>query len=292
MIRSMTGYGRGEIHKSGKKFIVEIRTVNHKYSDTYIKLPRQISFLEEKVRYLVTQYVSRGKADVYVTYEDMGDESKKVLVDRPLASTVVNACRFLKDEYDLYDDISVALVARFPDVLRIDKEEEDEEKIWGLLKNALDVALQNLVTMRETEGKKLKIDVEQRLDDISVYVDKIEKRASCIVDEYRQKLETRIKELTEQQTIDENRLSTEVVYFAEKSNINEEVVRLKSHVKQMGETLETEKPVGRKLDFLIQEMHREANTIGSKSSNIDITKCVVEIKTEIDKIREQMQNIE
>ena len=292
MIRSMTGYGRGEIHKSGKKFIVEIRTVNHKYSDTYIKLPRQISFLEEKVRYLVTQYVSRGKADVYVTYEDMGDESKKVLVDRPLASTVVNACRFLKDEYGLYDDISVALVARFPDVLRIDKEQEDEEKIWELLKNALDVALQNLVTMRETEGKKLKIDVEQRLDDISVYVDKIEKRASGIVDEYRQKLETRIKELTEQQTIDENRLSTEVVYFAEKSNINEEVVRLKSHVKQMGETLETEKPVGRKLDFLIQEMHREANTIGSKSSNIDITKCVVEIKTEIDKIREQMQNIE
>lgn len=292
MIRSMTGFGRGEAQKEGKEFLVEIKTVNHRYSDIFIKIPRQISFLEDKVREIVNKSLSRGKIDVFISFEDTSDSSKSVLLDEGLAKTYIAAVETLRDKFNLKDDISVSLITRFPDILRVEKGEADEDEIWQLLKTALENALDSLITMRENEGEGLRKDLLER----SAYTDgilkEIAQRAPEVVKEYKQKLETRIKELLEQQTIDENRMAMEVAVFADRCSIDEEIVRLGSHINQMREALNMQQPVGRKLDFIIQEMNREINTIGSKANDLFITKNVVEIKSEIEKMREQVQNIE
>lgn len=292
MIKSMTGFGRGKSQADGMECLVEIKTVNHRYSDVYIKIPRQISFLEDKVREVVGKSVSRGKADVFVSFDDFSEDSRSILIDESLAKTYINTVRQLRDKYDLLDDISVSLIAKFPDVLKVEKVEQDEEKIWRLLSEALDAAIDSLINMRQIEGEGLKNSIFEKTDFIENIVKEIGIRAPEVVKEYKSKLENRIKEIMEQQVVDENRMATEVAIFADRCSIDEELVRLSSHISQLRETLKTGQSVGRKLDFLIQEMNREINTIGSKANDLNITKFVVDIKSELEKIREQIQNIE
>ncbi|NLM57842.1 MAG: YicC family protein [Clostridium sp.] len=292
MIKSMTGFGRGKIEDGGKELMVEIKTVNHRYCDIYIKMPRQISFLEDKVREVIRKKISRGKVDVYITYDDFSEDSKDIIIDRALAEAYNRSVQLLRDEFGLKDDISVSLIARFPDVLRVEKPEEDEEKIWSLLSVALNDALDALINMRQIEGEGLMHDLLERTTIIENNIKEISIRAPEVVKEYKCKLENRIKELLDQQIVDENRLAMEVAIFADRCSIDEELVRLGSHIKQLRETLKLSQPVGRKLDFLLQELNREINTIGSKANDLIITNQVVEIKSELEKIREQIQNIE
>ncbi len=292
MIKSMTGFGRGEFQDEGKLILAEIKTVNHRYSDIFVKMPRQIACLEDKVRSEISKVISRGKIDVIISLEDHSDDSKTVVIDEPLAKAYLDAVVLLKDKYELNDDISASLIAKFPDVLKIEKVEQDSEAIWNILKVSLNNALNELVKMRQIEGESLKNDLLEKLIFIENVLNDIKLRAPEITKEYKQKLESRIKELTEQQTIDENRIATEVAIFADRCSIDEEVQRLASHIKQMRETLDLSVPVGRKLDFLVQEMNREINTIGSKANDLAITKNVIDLKSELEKIREQIQNIE
>lgn len=292
MIKSMTGFGRGKSQAEGMECLVEIKTVNHRYSDIYIKIPRQISFLEDKVREVVSKSVSRGKADVFISFDDFGEDSRSIQIDEGLAKTYIDTLRLLKDKYQLQDDISVSLIAKFPDVLKVEKVEQDEEKIWSLLNEALESAIESLISMRSIEGEGLKNSILERTDYIENIVKEIGIRAPEVVKEYKCKLENRIKELMDQQIVDENRMATEVAIFADRCNIDEELVRLDSHIGQLRETLQSGQSVGRKLDFLVQEMNREINTIGSKANDLNITKFVVDIKSELEKIREQIQNIE
>jgi uncharacterized protein (TIGR00255 family) len=292
MIKSMTGYGRGEISQDGREFLVEIKAVNHRYSDIFVKMPRQVGFLEDRVRELVGRTISRGKIDVFVTYYNYSEEARHVTFDEALAKTYISAVESLRDKYGLKDDITVSLISKYPDVLRVEQEEEDEECLWSLLKVAVENALASLIRMRETEGEGLKNVLLERTDYIEEIVGKITERAPEVPAEYKMKLTARIAELLDQQPVDENRLAAEVAIFADRCSIDEELVRLKSHICQVREALQMDKPVGRKLDFLVQEMNREINTIGSKANDLTITKHVVELKSEIEKVREQIQNIE
>ncbi|NLC67211.1 MAG: YicC family protein [Clostridiaceae bacterium] len=292
MARSMTGFGRGKVQEEGKLCSVEIRTVNHRYSDISIKMPRQVSFLEEKVRDVVSKALSRGKADIFIAYENYGDDRKDVLVNKALARAYIEAAGTLRDKFGLMDDITVSIVARFPDVIKVQDAEENEDDVWNFVKKALDMAIENLVKMREEEGRKLEGDILSKTEYIEDRLKQIETRAPGVIKEYRIKLENRIKELTEQKLADENRISMEVALFADRCSIDEEIVRLKSHIEQVRETIRSKEPVGRKLDFLVQEMIREANTIGSKANDLAIVKEILEIKCEVEKMREQIQNIE
>lgn len=293
MVRSMTGFGRGNCNENGKEFTVEIKSVNHRYIDFYIKLPRQIAYLEERVREVVSKSIFRGKVDIFISIEDRSEDSKNVMLDEALAGAYIQAVESLKDKYGLKDDISVSLVSRFPDVLRIEKTEDDEEQLWSILNKALEAAVESLVQMREKEGNELRMSLLQKADYMENIISQITNRSPEVVIEYKQKLENRIKELLNQQTVDENRIAMEVAIFADRCSIDEELVRLGSHLLQLRDILSIKKqPVGRKLDFLVQEINREINTIGSKSNDIIITKNVLELKSETEKIREQIQNIE
>ncbi|MEI6131775.1 MAG: YicC/YloC family endoribonuclease [Bacillota bacterium] len=293
MPHSMTGYGKGEINQNGKEFVLEIKSVNSRYCDMYIKLPRNINAFEEKIRATVSKRISRGKLDIFVNYVDRSEGSKEVILDKPLAKAYLKALEGIRDEFFLKDDISASLISRFPDVLSVDKSEDDMESLWIMLAKALDEALTGLTQMRLREGKELKDDLLMRGNRIIKLLDEIVGRSPGVIDEYKIKLRARIEELLDGRTIvDESRIAMEIAMFADKCAIDEEVVRLKSHMTQMREILEIKEPAGRKLDFLVQEMNREANTIGSKSNDIVITKNMLEIKSEIEKIREQVQNIE
>lgn len=292
MLRSMTGFGRGEYSENGREFLVEIKTVNHRYSDTFIKMPRQLTFMEDKVRDLISKRLSRGKIDVYISFEDYSEENRKVIFDEALAKAYIDAVSKLRDDFGLHDDISVSLISRFPDVLRTEQQVQDEDELWRMLSTALNIALDSLITMREAEGQGLKTNLEQKVLEMEKLLGVIIERAPEVVKDYRQKLQNRLKELIEQQNIDENRLAAETAIFADRCSIDEEITRLKSHMDQMAKMFTEDQPVGRKLDFLVQEMNREVNTIGSKANDLTITKCVLEMKSDIEKIREQIQNIE
>jgi uncharacterized protein (TIGR00255 family) len=293
MVRSMTGFGRGTFSDNGKEFTVEIKTVNHRYIDFYIKMPRQIGYLEERVREVASKSLIRGKVDIFISFEDRSDNSRSVTLDEPLASAYIQAVEKLKAKYGLKDDLSVSLISRFPDVLRIEKNEDDEEHLWSVLSKALDLAIESLLQMREKEGNELRNSLLQKADYMETIISDISARSPQVVVEYKQKLESRIKELLNQQTVDENRIALEVAIFADRCGIDEELVRLGSHLTQLRDILNLKRqPVGRKLDFLVQEINREINTIGSKSNDISITKNVLELKSETEKIREQIQNME
>lgn len=293
MVRSMTGFGRGTCNENGKEFTVEIKSVNHRYIDFYIKLPRQIAYLEERIREVVSKSIFRGKVDIFISFEDRSEDSKSVMLDEALAGAYIQAVEKLKEKYGLKDDLSVSLVSRFPDVLRIEKNEDDEEQLWTILNRALEAAVASLVQMREKEGNELRMSLLQKADYMENIISQIANRSPEVVIEYKQKLENRIKDLLNQQTIDENRIAMEVAIFADRCGIDEELVRLGSHLTQLRDILNIKKqPVGRKLDFLVQEINREINTIGSKSNDIIITKNVLELKSETEKIREQIQNME
>lgn len=292
MIKSMTGFGRGEHEEFGRSYIVEIKSVNHRYSDISVKLPKQLSYLEDTIRKFVSEHISRGKIDVYITQNKYSEDEIRVTVDHALASSYIKALHELRDTYKLEDDVSVSNVSKFPDLLTVDRVEDDKDKVWNTLSAAIEESLENLTKMREMEGRKLFEDLSNRAKYIKSVVDEINKRSPVVVQEYKTKLEERIKQLLGDIPVDETRLAQEVAIFADKSSITEEVVRLYSHLDQLLSILNEDVPVGRKLDFLVQEMNREINTIGSKASDIIITRYVVEVKSEIEKIREQIQNIE
>lgn len=291
-MNSMTGYGRAKLEKEEREYIIEIKSVNHKYSDITIKLPRNISYLEEKIRKTILSKVSRGKIDVFVSYTNYGIEGKKVVLNKRLAELYINQLRELAEETNIEKEIKVTDISRLPDVLNVSAEEENSQIIWNELSECLENALTNFLEMRKQEGAKIKIDLETRIIKIEEFVDKIKQYSTLLVEEYVVKLKERIKEILSTDIVDEARLAQEVVIYSDRYSIEEEITRLKSHIFQFNDLLTKDEPVGKKIDFLIQEMNRETNTIGSKSNKLEITNLVIEIKTELEDIREQIQNIE
>lgn len=292
MIRSMTGYGRCEETIDGRDIIVEIKSVNHRYFEFSSRTSRGYGFLDEKLKSYLQSKLSRGKVDAYVSIETLEDTDSQVLINHSLASGYVNALHELAERYHLRDDISVSTVSRYPDIFTVHKAPDDEAVIWNAVKQVTDKTLDSLITMRENEGERLKADVMQRADTIMNLVDQIEERSPETVSEYQQKLQAKLTEMLHDTNIDEQRLLTETAIFADKVAVAEETVRLRSHFEQMNIMLNSDEAIGRKLDFLVQEMNREANTIGSKAVDSKIAYMVVNIKAEIEKIREQIQNIE
>ena len=292
MVNSMTGFGKGNLEENGRRFNVEIKSVNNRYLDLNIKLPRQLNELEDRVRKYIASRISRGKIDIYINQEKFNEEDINANVDEKVADAYYNAFVTLKEKFKLKDDITLSLLSRMPDVINVDKREDDIDEVWETLSKALDMAINMLVDMRLKEGLKLSKDIILRCDVILTKVLEIEKRSPEMVDEFREKILNRVKDYLKEVEVDEARLLNEVAFFSDKCNITEEIVRLKSHIEQFKNTFNLNEPTGRKLDFLIQEMNREINTIGSKSNDLTITNLVVEVKSELEKIREQIQNIE
>lgn len=292
MLKSMTGFGRSSTESQGNNFTIEIKSVNHRYFDLNIKIPRNLISFEDRIRKIIGEKISRGKVDVFVTWSTYDNKDVVAHFNETLGDSYVKALGEIRDRYSLRDDMSISLIARFPDVVTLEQKEEDIEKIWECFYPVMKDAVGMLVKMRETEGVKLQEDIIKRCDYIEELVHKISIRAPKVVEEYKQKLNSRLQELLTGVIIDESRLAQEVTIFADKANIDEEIVRLRSHINQMKATFDMEEPVGRKLDFLVQEMNREINTIGSKANDLEIINIVLSIKNEIEKIREQVQNIE
>jgi conserved hypothetical protein TIGR00255 len=290
MIRSMTGFGYCEYSEDNIRCTVEIKTVNHRYIDIFIRMPKQVSSLEDRVRSIISAKIQRGKVDVYITFEDNSEDAVEVVADERLAAAYSNALRNMARNLGIEDDVSASTLARFPDILKVENR-QDEERVGAVLEKAVENAVAALVDMREKEGQKLKESLFLILNTVESYVEKIRQRAPVVVEEYKKKLEARVEELAGMK-IDPARLAMEAAIFADRCSIDEEIVRLGSHIYQIRDMLEAGSPVGKKLDFLLQEMNREVNTIGSKSSDVEITNLVVELKNEIEKMREQVQNIE
>ncbi len=291
MIKSMTGYGRGNYENDGRMYTVEIKTINHRYNDVSVKLPRYLNFLEDNIRRYISKTINRGKVEVYISLENMSDKGRNIKIDKVLAGTYINELRSLSSEYSIPDDITVMSLARMSDIIVVENDAQ-EELYWQELQEAMSVAIKNIDEARSIEGKRLAEDIEARLNKISEYVNIVEKASEKLLDEYKVKLKNRINELGANNIVDENRIGIEIVLFADKSSICEEVTRLKSHIESFKNMLKSEGPIGKKIDFLIQEMNRETNTIGSKANSIGITNYVIEMKNEIENIREQVQNIE
>ncbi len=292
MIKSMTGFGRSEQTVGGREISVEIKSVNHRYFEFNCRTSRGYAFLEEKLKSYISKQVSRGKLDVYVGVVCAEETQANVTLNHSLASGYVGAMQELADTYGIQNDISVSAFSRFGDIFTLHKPQEDEEEVWACVLPVLDTALAGFLNMRRTEGERMKQDVLLRCETILSIVKQIETLSPQTVQEYRIKLEERLKELLQDVSVDEQRLLTETAIFADKTAVAEETVRLRSHFDQLYKFLEAEEPVGRKIDFILQEMNREANTIGSKVQNAPLAHMVVDIKAELEKIREQIQNIE
>ena len=292
MIKSMTGFGRAQETVDGMTVTVELKSVNHRYFEFTAKVPRTYGFLEEKLKSFLNARVSRGKMECYVSIENLEESDMEVLVNPSLAKGYVDALRTLSETLGLKEDYSAISIAKFPDVLTLRKAPVDEEKIWNAVQKVTELAVERFVTMRETEGEKLRADILSKADTILEHVAFVESRSPQTVREYHEKLRQRMEELLENTQVDEQRLLTEAAIFADKVAVDEETVRLRSHISQLREFLNADEPIGRKLDFLVQEMNRESNTIGSKAQDVEIAKRVIAIKAEVEKIREQVQNIE
>ncbi len=292
MLKSMTGFGRAVGEINGYVITFEMRSVNHRYFEFSSRIPRQYGFLEEKLKSYINSKVSRGKVDCFVGIEALNTEAAEVVVNNTLASAYVKALKELSETYQLKEDYGAYSVARFSDVLLVKKSEEDEEALWNNVKSVCDEAIEKFNSMRIAEGKKLFDDIYSRGKHIIEIVSFIEERSPQTVKEYNDKLVQRVHELIGDASLDEARIIQEVAIYADKVAVAEETVRLRSHIDQLNEFLNSSEPVGRKMDFLIQEINREANTIGSKANDVDIARKVVEIKAEVEKIREQVQNIE
>lgn len=292
MIKSMTGFGRAQETVDGMTVTVELKSVNHRYFEFTAKVPRTYGFLEEKLKSFLNARVSRGKMECYVSIENLEESDMEVVVNPSLAKGYVDALRTLSETFGLKEDYSAISIAKFPDVLTLRKAPADEEKIWNAVQKVTELAVERFVTMRETEGEKLRADILSKADTILEHVAFVESRSPKTVREYHEKLRQRMEELLENTQVDEQRLLTEAAIFADKVAVDEETVRLRSHISQLREFLNADEPIGRKLDFLVQEMNRESNTIGSKAQDVEIAKRVIAIKAEVEKIREQVQNIE
>ena len=292
MIKSMTGFGRASAELDGYVITVELKSVNHRYFEFSSRIPRQYGFLDEKIKSYINSKVSRGKVDCFIGIEALNTEAAEVVVNNTLAQAYVKALKELEEKYELKADYGVNAVSRFPDVLVTNKAEEDEEALWTKVKTVADEAIEKFVAMRLREGEKMRDDVLSRAETILSSVEYIEKRSPETVKEYNDKLIERVHELIGDVSLDEARIIQEVAIYADKVAVAEETVRLRSHIDQLKSFLDSDEPVGRKTDFLVQEMNREINTIGSKANDVEIARRVVDVKAEIEKIREQIQNIE
>ncbi|HAM68151.1 MAG TPA: YicC family protein [Ruminococcus sp.] len=298
MPRSMTGYGRAQMLEDGRDVLVEIRAVNHRYYEFSARLPRTCLYLEEKLKSFLNGRIGRGKVEVSVTITRPDGKDAQIAVNRSVAEGYVNALRMLNEELGengglwLSDDLTLNSLLRLPDVFTVTKEQEDENAVWAVVSAAAAQALDSFVKMREAEGGRLAADLTGKLDGLEAMLRQVESIVPSIAENYRQRLYAKLTELLADTNIDEQRILTETAIFAEKTAIDEETVRLHSHIAQFRTLLQAEEPIGRKLDFLVQEMNREVNTIGSKAQDLSVTRLVVDMKSEIEKIREQIQNIE
>ncbi len=292
MIRSMTGFGRGQDTIDSLGIVVEIRAVNHRYFEFSSRLPRAYSFLDEKLKNYLQHRISRGKVDVSVQIDTAETAASEVSVNFALAESYLSALHELTERYGVRDDVSVSTLARYPDVLTVRQAAVDEDTVWAAVQRVTDMALERFVAMREQEGARMRDDILSRADTILAAVAAVEERSPQTVREHMDKVTARMRELLDGAAVDEARLLNEAAIYADKIAVAEETVRLRSHIDQLREMLGGGEAIGRKLDFLVQEMNRETNTIGSKCSDIELTRIVVDIKAEIEKIREQIQNIE
>ena len=292
MVRSMTGYGRHQQTVDSMNITVEIKSVNHRYFDFSSRTPRIYGFLDEKLKSYVQSRVSRGKIECYVQVDNLEDDSVIVEINHSLAKGYVDAFKSLSEAYDIDNNLNAGILARFNDVLLIRKEEADEEKIWNAVKSVAEVAVDKFVSMRQVEGEKLRQDICSRADTILGKVEYVESRSPETVKEYTQKLLARMQDVLGSVNVDETRILTEAAIYADKIAVAEETVRLRSHIEQLKGFFDADEAIGRKMDFLVQEINREANTIGSKACDVEIARCVLDIKSEVEKIREQVQNIE
>ncbi len=292
MIKSMTGYGKSEQTIDSLNVTVEIKSVNHRYFEFSARVPREYGFLEEKLKKYCNSLITRGKVECYVSVEDLEEREMEVNVNETLAAGYVKALKELSERFGLKDDISAVTLSRYPDVITLHKASEDEERIWNAVKTVAETAVSKFIEMRETEGSKLRGDILSRADYIIECIEFIEGRSPETVREYNEKLKQRMKELLGDAAVDEQRLLNEAAIYADKIAVDEETVRLRSHISQLRDFMNSSEAIGRKLDFLVQEINREANTIGSKAQDVDIAKKVIAIKAEVEKIREQVQNIE
>lgn len=292
MIKSMTGFGRGHQVLNGRDITVEIRAVNHRYYEFSSRLPRSLGYIEEKLKSLLQGRINRGKVEISVLVNNVEAADEKITINKEIVKEYVDALRSVSEEYSLNDGLSLSDILRIPDAFTVVKTETDEEQLWADVKSVAEEALEHFIAMREAEGERMKRDVMSRLDRIEEWVGVVETRSPQVVEDYRRRLYDKMCEVLSSTNIDENRILMEAGIFSEKTAVDEETVRLRSHIAQFRTMLESGEPVGRKLDFLVQEMNRETNTIGSKVQDIEVTRIVVDQKSEIEKIREQIQNIE
>ena len=290
-MKSMTGFGRASLESNGKNYIIEIKTVNNKYSDITVKSTKRLSFMEDKIRKQIANRITRGKVEVSVSFFDFSNKSKNVVLNKEVAKEYIKQLREIADENNLSENISVVEIAKLPDILNSIDSDNDEEIASEVLQ-CLNMALDSLIEMRKAEGENIKQDLLVRIERVKNLVDKIAENSKGIVEEYVSKLEKRVKEILKTDVVDENRIAQEAVIYADKTSIEEELTRLNSHIVQFKELVNSDGPVGKKLDFMIQEMNRETNTIGSKAGSGEITKAVIDLKVELEDIREQIQNIE
>lgn len=292
MLKSMTGFGRCEQSDGQRKITVEIKAVNHRYLDAAVKMPKKLNFFEAGIRTCLKNYVQRGKIDIFISYEDLSEHTVSLTYNQELAREYMHYFNKMAEQFGIENDVKVTALAGCPEVLVMEEQSMDEKSVWNLLKQTVEGALERLVESRILEGENLKGDLCGKLDGMLLHVDYIEERSPKLIREYRQRLEEKVKELLEGSPIEEGRIAAEVTIYADKICVDEELVRLRSHIVNVKSALLEGDGVGRKLDFLAQEMNREANTILSKSNDLDITNRAIELKTEIEKIREQIQNIE
>lgn len=292
MIKSMTGFGRCEIAENNRKITVEMKSVNHRYLDVNIKMPKALNYFESAIRTELKNYISRGKVDIFITYEDFSESHSTVRYHKEVAEEYLKYLCQMADDFGLDNDIRVSALSKYPEVLTMDETDVDEEELWNQLQKAVAGAAEAFVDTRIAEGERLREDLVEKLDGMLRLVDFISERSPRIIAEYKKKLEDKVKELLADTAVDEGRLLTEVTIFADKVCVDEEIVRLRSHIATTKNTLLEGGAIGRKLDFIAQEMNREANTILSKANDLEISNCAIELKTEIEKVREQIQNIE
>ncbi len=292
MIKSMTGFGRAEVMDSEKKITVELKSVNHRYLDMNVKMPKKFSFFEAAIRNLLKKYIQRGKVDVFITYEDYTESKVSLKYNRELAGEYLRYLKVMAEDFQLDNDIKVSSLSRYPEVLTMEEQPVDEKDLWSGLEQVLTEAAEQFVQSRSLEGVNLKVNLCEKLDAMDKMVDQVEERGPQILAAYRERLEQKMHELLDDNQIEESRIAAEVVLFADKMCTDEETVRLHSHIQSMKNVLETGTGIGRKLDFIAQEMNREANTILSKANDLETSNIAIDLKTEIEKIREQIQNIE
>lgn len=292
MLKSMTGFGRYELSEGERKITVEMKAVNHRYLDVTLKMPKKLNFFESAIRTLLKEYVQRGKIDVFITYEDLSSKGAALTYNKAIAAQYMDYFRQMAEEFALENNVKVTDLARCPEVLTLEDQQEDEEEIWQMLEQAVRGACEKFVETRVREGEALKTDLLVKLDEMLGLVAVIEERSPQIVKEYRTKLENKVLELLADTQMDEGRIATEVTIFADKICVDEEIVRLKSHIEAMKNALKAGGSIGRKLDFIAQEMNREANTTLSKANDLALADCAIDLKTGIEKVREQIQNLE